>query len=287
MTGGDRAYLLLTCKLGVPRRNVLTPGQFQSLMAGAKAYAPGGYARELTLADLEAMGCDSAQSEQILALLEDTALLESYCSRAARHGCVPLTGRSASYPQTVRQRLGAEAPANLWAKGDLSILEGKKIALVGSRALKEENRRFAEEAGRQAALQGYTLVSGNARGADTAAQEACLAAGGKVISVVADSLARKAERKNLLYLSENGFDQSFSALRALSRNRVIHAMGDVTLVAQCSLEQGGTWSGTTKNLRSGWSRVCLFDDGSEASNALAALGAEKITCADLAGLDHL
>lgn len=284
MTGGDRAYLLLTCKLGDRFRQVLTPGQFQSLMAGAKSYAPGAYTRELTPADLEAMGCSPAQSGQILSLLEDTALLESYCSRAARYGCVPLTGRSALFPQTIRQRLGAEAPANLWAKGDLSVLEGKKIALVGSRALKGENRRFAEEAGRQAALQGYTLVSGNARGADTAAQEACLAAGGTVISVVADSLTRKQERRNLLYLSEDGFDQPFSALRALSRNRVIHAMGDVTLVAQCGLEQGGTWSGTVKNLRSGWSRVRLFDDGSEAVNALAALGGGKITCLDLANL---
>ena len=40
--------------------------------------------------------------------------------------------------------------------------------------MRQENRTFAEEVGRQAALQGLTLVSGNARGADRAAQESCV-----------------------------------------------------------------------------------------------------------------
>ena len=69
--------------------------------------------------------------------------------------------------------------------------------------------------------------------------------------MVADSLVRKSVRSRLLYLSEDGYDQSFTALRALSRNRVIHAMGSVSLVAQCAREQGGTWSGTVRNLRGG------------------------------------
>ena len=287
MNGGDRAYLLLTSRLGDPRRRVLTPGQLQALIAGAAAYAPGSYERELTQSDLRAMGCSPEESGQILELLAQTELLDAYCSRAERCGCVPLTGRSAAYPGRVKQCLGSEAPASLWAKGDLSILEGPAVSLVGSRALREQNRRFAEEAGRQAALQGYTLVSGNARGADAAAREACLACGGKVISVVADSLVRKSVRSRLLYLSEAGYDQSFTALRALSRNRVIHAMGSVSLVAQCAREQGGTWSGTVRNLRGGWSRVLAFSDGSDAVDALAEHGAGKIGMEDLKNLAAL
>lgn len=287
MNGGDRAYLLLTNKLGDPRRRVLTPGQLQSLMAGAASYTPGSYEQELTEKDLQAMGCGREQSEQILMLLAQSELLEDYCRRGARFGCVPLTRRSAGYPSRVKQCLGGEAPASLWAKGDLSILEGPAVSLVGSRALRAENQRFAEEAGRQAALQGYTLVSGNARGADLAAQEACLSWGGKVISVVADSLARKQARRGVLYLSEDGYDQPFTALRALSRNRVIHAMGGITLVAQCAREQGGTWSGTVKNLRGGWNRVFVFSDGSTAVEALVDLGAEKIRMEELKNLAGL
>jgi DegV family protein with EDD domain len=58
----------------------------------------------------------------------------------------------------------------------LEILKSPGISLVGSRDLNPINEEFAREAGKQAALQSYTLVSGNARGADKTAQNACLAA---------------------------------------------------------------------------------------------------------------
>ena len=140
----------------------------------------------------------------------------------------------------------------------------------------EKNREFAEEVGRQAALQGLVLVSGNARGADKAAQNACLEAGGQVISIVADSLCDHKATANVLYLSESSFDEPFSSQRAISRNRVIHALGRMVFVAQSSLEKGGTWDGTVKNLRSGWSPVACFRDGSEASIRLEQMGAYLI-----------
>ena len=81
-------------------------------------------------------------------------------------------------------------------------------------------------------------------------------------------------------MSEDGFDLPFSTPRALRRNRLIHAMGEKTLVAQASLETGGTWAGTTDNLRRGYSPVFVFDDGSEAANALSSLGAQPVTWLD-------
>jgi predicted Rossmann fold nucleotide-binding protein DprA/Smf involved in DNA uptake len=205
-------------------------------------------------------------------MLEETDLLEHYLHRAERLGCVPISRVSEQYPRILKQRLGQEAPGCLWAKGDLSILDTPMVALVGSRDIGTENKAFAAEAGRQAALQGYTLVSGNARGADRAAQSACLKAGGKVISVVADSLAQKTLQSRVLYLSEDDFDEEFSAQRALSRNRIIHCLGEKTFVAQSDLEKGGTWDGTVKNLRHNWSPVFCFDDGSEAISQLSQMG---------------
>ena len=141
--------------------------------------------------------------------------------------------------------------------------------------------------GRQAALQGYALVSGNARGADRTAQEACLAAGGWVISVVADGLDKQTARERMLYLSEDGFEEAFSAARALSRNRVIHALGCKTFVAQCSYRKGGTWDGTVKNLRFGWSPVFCFRDGSAAAELLAQMGAELVEMEALSPFESL
>jgi predicted Rossmann fold nucleotide-binding protein DprA/Smf involved in DNA uptake len=175
----------------------------------------------------------------------------------------------------------------LWAKGDLELLNNPKIALVGSRDLNDDNAAFAREVGEQAAKQGYTLVSGNARGADRTAQEACLNAGGSVIVVVADSLIQQRKRDRVLYLSEEDYDQEFSAQRALSRNRVIHALGDMTFVAQSSYQTGGTWDGTVRNLQGGWSNVFCFEDGSMAMQQLCQMGASPVKISDLQELNQL
>ena len=124
-----------------------------------------------------------------------------------------------------------------------------------------------------AAREGFTLVSGGANGADTAAQEACLAAGGKVICFVPDELSRYAPGENLLYCSADGYDLSFSSSRALRRNYFIHALGEKVFVAQCPNTSGGTWSGTSDNLKHRWSEVYVLCDGSDGAEALMALGA--------------
>ena len=181
----------------------------------------------------------------------------------------------------LRQRLGLDAPAALWCRGDLSLLNTPGVALVGSRDLREENRRFAAEVGKQAVKQGLSLISGNARGADRTAQDAALDAGGSVISIVADELTAHPIRENVLWVSEDGFSEPFSAQRALSRNRIIHALGWRTFVAQTRAKMGGTWDGTVKNLRMGWSEVYCFDDGSEGCDLLTKMGAFSVNSEDL------
>jgi predicted Rossmann fold nucleotide-binding protein DprA/Smf involved in DNA uptake len=243
--------------------------------------------RELMVSDLTALGYRSDMARRILALLNEEDLLDHYLTRGARQDCIPITRVSREYPVILRQRLGLDSPGCLWAKGDVSFLNTPAIALVGSRDLREDNRKFAEAVGYEAAIQGLTLVSGNARGADKTAQEACLNAGGRVISIVADSLASHKERHNLLYVSEEDYGAEFSAQRALSRNRSIHALGRMVFVAQCGFQTGGTWDGTVKNLRFGWSEVACFRDGSEASILLEQMGAYLIGMDDLSDFGGL
>ena len=231
-----------------------------------------------------ALGYDRAGAQRILSLLSENELLERYIYKSNRQNCVPVTRVNEEYPLPVRKRLGLDAPGCLWAKGNTGVLKSQMVALVGSRELREENRRFAETVGREVARQGYTLVSGNARGADKTAQAACLEAGGKVISIVADELEKYPLTENVLYLSEDSFDLPFSALRALSRNRVIHALGYITIVAQCNGENGGTWDGTLKNIQNNWSPVFCFDDGSATAQKLEQMGATLITPEDLTDL---
>lgn len=284
MNPRERGFLLLTSHLGDPQRRVLTPPQLRVLAQRVKTGDSPGEDRDLTVEDLLKLGYGRELAGRIWELLEEEMVLDHYLSRGRRAGCTPVTRVSPGYPAILRHRLGLEAPGCLWAKGEISLLDTPTISLVGSRELREENRLFAQAVGYQAARQGLTLVSGNARGADRAAQDSCLAAGGRVISIVADELENQPLTENVLYLSEDGFEEPFSPLRALSRNRCIHALGRMTFVAQATLDKGGTWDGTVKNLRFGWSPVACFADGSEAMTQLEQMGAYLIDPAVLEDL---
>lgn len=281
MTGAERGFLLLCSHLGNPQRKVLTAPQLRRLSDWMRNMEKPEEDRELSTKDLLQLGYSRETAQKILALLEEEQVLDHYLSRGAGQGCTPITRVSGNYPRLLRQRLVLDSPGCLWIKGDAQLLDTPAISLVGSRELREENRKFAEAVGIHAAQQGLTLVSGNARGADRTAQDACLKAGGRVVSIVADELAKYPLRENVLYISEDGFDEPFSAHRALSRNRCIHALGRMVFVAQSNLEKGGTWDGTTKNLRFGWSPVACFRDGSEASLQLEQMGAYLIDRKDL------
>lgn len=285
MNPRERGFLLLTSHLGDPDRRPLSPAQLRMLASRVQMGESISTDREMTAADLIALGYGRDMAAQIIRLLEQEDLLDHYLRRAKKQDCVPVTRVSDHYPLLLRQRLGQDSPGCLWAKGDLSLLHTPAVSLVGSRDLGEENRRFSQAVGRYAARQGLTLVSGNARGADKAAQNACLAAGGNVISIVADSLSSHEQRERVLYLSEDDYDTAFSAQRAISRNRCIHTLGRMVFVAQANLEKGGTWNGTVKNLRSGWSSVVCFRDGSEASRRLQDLGAWLIGIEDLKDME--
>ncbi len=287
MNPREAGFLLLTSNLGVPGRKVLTTAQLRTLGNRVRTANWEDRDRDLNMDDLVALGYSREMARRILVLLEDGALLDYYCRQGKKRGCYPISRVSEDYPQRLYRALGMESPGCLWYKGDPSILRMPAISLVGSRELNPENLRFAQEIGRQAAMQGYVLVSGNARGADREAQDACLRSGGRVISVVADSLAEHREQDHVLYLSEEDFDGAFSAARALSRNRCIHSLGEMTFVAQCGYQTGGTWDGTVKNLRFGYSPVFCFADGSPAQQLLADMGADTVTMQQLQDISAL
>lgn len=287
MTGAEQGFLLLTAHLGNPDRKPLTVAQFRQLTKVARQMEKPVEDRTLTAQDLINVGFRPDFAWRVIGLLEEENLLLRYLEQARSLSCYPITRLNDLYPQGIRDKLGLEAPGCLWAKGDSFALTQPMISLVGSRVLEDSNRAFAQEVGKQAALQGYTLVSGNARGADRTAQESCLANGGMVLSVVADALGAQEAKARILYLSEDDFDREFSSQRALSRNRVIHALGEKTFVAQCTLGKGGTWDGTVKNLRNGWSPVFCYDDESPAFRELTQMGADKVDIPALKNIEKI
>ena len=271
--------LLLCCALPEDAARPLTLPQFEERgrrvrLLSSSAADPLG---EVTARELRRLGYDEAQCARILTLLARREKLRQYLTAAERAGIRPVTRLSEGYPARLWQTLGTRCPAVLFAKGDPALASARCITVVGSRELTAEGRAFAVSAGRLIAEAGLTLCSGGAIGADLAAQGACLAHGGSAVIFPAGPLTDCQAQARTLYLAEQAFDAPFSPARALTRNRYLHAMGEKTLVAQCTRCTGGTWEGAIENLRRGYSPVFVHADGAEGTQALLARGASPVT----------
>ena len=276
MTGAEKGILMLTCPLG-EQAQTLTPRQFYGFRRRVMAAIQQQGDEELTVSHLTALGLPEGTAKKILALLEREERLESYLSAGQACGITAVTRASAPYPDALETKLGPNAPAALFCLWDVQLLQTPFVARVGSRKLHDAGRRFAETVGTLAAKESYTLVSGGAVGADSAAQQACLQAGGSVIVFTPERLLDVSPGEHVLYCSEGGYDHPFSAQRALSRNRLIHALAEKTFVAQCDGKRGGTWRGSLENLQKRYSDLFVFSDGGEGTRALVQLGAEPVT----------
>ena len=272
LTPRDEGFIMLCSHLGDPKRPVLTPkmmSSLQKLVAQARIEDPDAM---LTVRSLEQMGAKPDLAQRVGYLMSARDQMRRYVDDGWYRGCYPITIASAYYPWMLKARLGYEGPCCLWAKGPPDALMTAGISVVGSREINDLEESFTRIAACNIAKAGYTLVSGNANGTDKKAQFAATCEKGPVISVVAEQLNAMGCDPVWLYLSENDYDVRFSAARALSRNRVIHAMSCATLVSACTEGRGGTWSGSTQNLKNRWSPLGCFDEGRD-NHALIRLGA--------------
>ena len=278
MTAAQQGMLLLCCALGQPEAHPLTTAQFRDLGLRIRAAGMDGDGlRSLCSADLRRAGVPETQADQILRLLDRETVLEAYLRRAKAMGIYPLVRIDPDYPHRVAAKLRFSCPPVLFCRGDRRLLALASVAAVGSRRLLPENAAFARQAGRLAARERLTLVSGGAVGADQEAQAACLAEGGRAVVFVADALTAHPAHSQVLFCSAGGYDLPFSTHRALARNGLIHTQGDRTLVAQCSYGTGGTWQGSLENLKHGWSELYVFDDRSPGAAGLIERGATGLT----------
>jgi predicted Rossmann fold nucleotide-binding protein DprA/Smf involved in DNA uptake len=215
-------------------------------------------ARELQLAPDEA--------ERITRLLDRSGRVALELDALFSRGMWVATRADRHYPTRLRDTLKHQAPTVIFGAGEMALLSGRNVAVVGSRNLDPAGAAFAQEFTRHAVAEGFAIVSGGARGTDLIAMNAALDAGGQSVGVLADSLERTIrapEMRQLLLdrrvtlLTPYTPTAGFSVGGAMGRNKVIYGLAEFALVVSSEHEKGGTWAGAVEALKAAWCPVLV------------------------------
>jgi DNA processing protein len=161
----------------------------------------------------------------------------------------------AGYPALLRQRLGRQAPALLFCKGYLRLLQADGIAVVGARKASPQGLGWAGQFAGALALAGWNVISGFARGIDLAAHQGALRQDGTTSIVLSMGLldfGRQVGReefdweRNGLAVSQFHPGAKWQVGNAMARNRTIVGLARAVIVVESGPEksENGKGSGT-------------------------------------------
>lgn len=166
--------------------------------------------------------------------------------RVEEFGARVITQSSPEYPPALKQL--HNPPIVLYVWGAVTSADWKAIGVVGSRKTSHYGTECAKKLSYQLAYAGLTVVSGLARGIDTAAHQGALAANGRTIAVIGSGLMD-------LYPPENaGLAEKIAAAGAVVsefpmtfppspqtfpyRNRIVAGWGKGLLVVEAGAKSG-------------------------------------------------
>ena len=170
--------------------------------------------------------------------------------RLERLGMRPLTLLDEGYPLALREI--ADPPPVLFVRGALSAADEPAVALVGTRRATPYGRSVADRLARDLAMAGVSVVSGLARGIDTAAHTASVEAGGRTLAVLGNGLDQVYPPQNTplartivstgagALVSEFGPGVPPDAVNFPRRNRIIAALARVTVIVEAGERSGAT-----------------------------------------------
>ncbi|SET87880.1 DNA-processing protein DprA [Oceanicella actignis] len=221
---------------------------------------------------------------RVASLLNRGALLGFALEKWSRAGIWIITRSEHDYPERLKRKLRLDAPPVLFGCGNRALLNKGGVAVVGSRDADEADLEFSTRLAQSAADQGFSVISGGARGVDERAMLGALENEGTSVGVLADSLLRAATsakyRKylragDLVLISPFNPEARFNVGNAMARNKYIYCLSDAAVVVNSAPDKGGTWSGATEDLKSGWVPLWVQhkDDPASGNAALVQKGA--------------
>lgn len=193
----------------------------------------------------EAPGVGKAMAER-LAAQRAKINPSSEIERAAKLGVKLVTRVDPEYPEALAKI--HDPPLALYVKGDLTRRDGRAISVVGTRHATIYGRDTAERLSFRLSCAGFTIVSGLARGIDTAAHRGALKAKGRTIAVTGGGIDKPYPPENF------GLAEEIAASGAVAtefpigrepdrttfptRNRIISGMAMGVLVVEAGAASG-------------------------------------------------
>jgi len=173
--------------------------------------------------------------------------LSAELKRVKEFGATVITQASPSYPKSLREIHAP--PIVLYVWGELQDRDQHAIGIIGSRRTTHYGTESAKKVSYQLAYAGLTVISGLARGIDTAAHQGALAAKGRTIAVIGSGLLKLYPPENRA-LAEKICDGSGAVVSEFSmeiepdrqtfpmRNRIISGWSHGILVVEAGLNSG-------------------------------------------------
>jgi len=232
------AWLALALTPGLGPRRILSA--MEKLGAAPRLF-------QLTLTELEAFGMPIEAVKFISEGKARDAAQEEW-KRVNDSGGSLLTYADEEYPDRLREIY--DAPAVLWVRGNRALFSRPSVAVIGTRHPTPYGAGMAEVLSRDLALRKLVILSGMARGIDTAAHKGALAAKGPTIAVWGTGIdvIYPKENKHLaeqILLGEGAIVSEFpmgtfpAPQNFPKRNRIISGMSVGVLVIEAS-ETSGT-----------------------------------------------
>lgn len=183
---------------------------------------------------------------QAIASWDKTVDLQAELKRIEEFGCRIVTQADAEYPELLRQIY--DPPIVLYVRGQLLPKDKNSVAMVGSRMTTHYGLETARKLAYQLAYLGVTVVSGGARGIDSAAHQGALSGKGRTIAVLGTgiNICWPPENKQLYdRMVENGalitqfpFNRPGDKQSFPIRNRIVAGMTLGTVVVEANLTSG-------------------------------------------------
>ena len=173
-------------------------------------------------------------------------LAERYTERMQKMGIRVVTSGKLQFPRNISEL--AFPPWLIYILGNPDILEGGSVGIVGSSNPSDKGRAIALEISARLGRAGITVVSGMAKGIDSAAHEGVMKAGGNTACVIPTGILRFRAGGKLppaqeflqrgCVISECPPDAEWSTPAAVARNRIIAALSSALLVVETTVKGG-------------------------------------------------